>query len=248
MPQLTLLILGGTTEARTLATACADLPGVTTVTSLAGRTSDPRKPPGQIRVGGFGGVAGLTAYLRAAGIGAVVDATHPFASTMTGHVVAAAGMAGTPFVVLRRPGWTARDGDHWRRVPTLDDAASLVGSLGGRVFLTTGRQGLGAFAPVRDVWFLSRSVEPPVPPVPPRMEVLLDRGPFTLAGERALMEEHRIDVLVTKDSGGEAPKLCAARELGLPVVMVDRPAGPPAPTVTTVPEALAWLATFELGS
>jgi precorrin-6A/cobalt-precorrin-6A reductase len=241
MPRLRVLILGGTTEARALAAACVELPSVVTVSSLAGRTADPRKPTGEVRVGGFGGVPGLIRYLRDEGVGAVVDATHPFASTMTGHVVSAAGVTRTPYVVLRRPGWTAGPGDRWLRVPTLAAAAARVRERGSRVFLTTGRQGIAAFASVPDVWFLSRSVEPPEPPMPERMTVVLDRGPFTLVGERALMRGHGIDVLVTKDSGGEAPKLQAARELGIPVVMVDRPVGPPAPTVAAVAEALSWL-------
>lgn len=243
MPRLKVLILGGTTEARAVAAACASRPDIVTVSSLAGRTSDPRRPVGEVRTGGFGGIAGLVNFLGTAGIDAVVDATHPFASTMTGHVIAAAGRTGTPFLVLRRPGWTPQDGDRWHRVPTLDAAAELVGSLGRRAFLTSGRQGLAAFAPVTDVWFLSRSVEPPVPPTPPHMEVVLDRGPFTLAGERALMAGHRIDVLVTKDSGGVAPKLQAARELEIPVIMVDRPPSelPAGAAVGSVEEAMAWL-------
>jgi precorrin-6A/cobalt-precorrin-6A reductase len=240
-PAVRVLILGGTTEARELAAACAGRPGVTTVSSLAGRTSDPRRPTGQIRVGGFGGVPGLVEYLRLEGIGRVVDATHSFADTMTGHAIAATAEAGVPLLVLRRPGWTALPGDRWHRVASLAAAAELLPSLGQRVFLTTGRQSIAEFAGVRECWFLSRSVEPPAPPVPSRLSVLLDRGPFTLAGERALLTDHRLEVLVTKDSGGAAPKLTAARELGIPVVMIDRPAPPPAPTATTVDAALTWL-------
>jgi precorrin-6A/cobalt-precorrin-6A reductase len=218
-------------------------PRYSVISSLAGRTSNPLRIAGEVRVGGFGGVAGLVRYLHDERIDAVVDATHPFAATMTGHAVEAAGAARVPIVVLRRPGWAAAAGDDWRRVRDLTEAAALVPRLGDRVFLTTGRQSVGAFAGVDGVWFLSRSVEPPSPPLPKRLEVVLDRGPFTGDGELRLMRGHRINVLVTKDSGGFAPKLAAARELGLPVVMVDRPAVPDVPAVATVEEAVAWLET-----
>jgi precorrin-6A/cobalt-precorrin-6A reductase len=247
VPDVKVLILGGTTEARALATACAQVPGLSTVSSLAGRTSDPRLPPGPVRIGGFGGVDGLAAYLREAGIGAVVDATHPFASRMTGNAIAAGELVSIPVLVLRRPGWTAEPGDRWHRVPSLSAAAATLPGLGSRVFLTTGRQSLFPFADLDECWFLARSVEAPDPPLPRRLEVVLDRGPFSVLGERDLLIRHRIDVLVTKDSGGAAPKLRAAREQGIPVVMVDRPGLPPAETVGTVPEALEWLAKVRLG-
>lgn len=233
-------MLGGTTEGRLLAIACAGLPGLHTISSLAGRTRDPLPLPGEVRTGGFGGAAGLTEFLRAERINAVVDATHPFAAAMTGNAVTATAAAGVPLLILRRPGWTAGPGDDWHRVPSLAAAATALAGLGGRVFLTTGRQGLATFAELDDCWFLARSVEPPQPPAPRRLEVLLDRGPFTVDGERALMAGHRITVLVSKDSGGPAPKLVAARDLGLPVVMVDRPPAP-ATTVATVEDAVTWL-------
>jgi precorrin-6A/cobalt-precorrin-6A reductase len=243
VPQLTrVLILGGTTEGRGLALACAELAGVETISSLAGRTSAPLLPHGAVRVGGFGGVRGLVGYLRAERVSVIVDATHPFAATMSAHAAAAAGEAGVPLLVLRRPGWREQPGDDWHRVPSIAAAAALVPKLGSRVFLTTGRQTIAAFAGVGQCWFLARSVELPEPPMPVRLEVVLDRGPFTAEGERELLAGHGIDVLVTKDSGGDAPKLAAARELGLPVVMVDRPPTPgAADQVTTIPEALAWL-------
>ena len=232
------LILGGTTEARALAGL---LPHLTVITSLAGRTSTPLRPAGEVRIGGFGGADGLAAYLRDQRIDVLVDATHPFAARMSHHAAAAAASTGVPLLVLRRPGWTATAGDDWHRVPDLPRAAALLPHLGRRVFLTTGRQGIAAFAEV-DAWFLARSVEPPAAPMPRRLEVLLDRGPFTPDGERRLLAEHRIDVLVTKDSGGPDAKLVAARERGIPVVMVDRPPVPPAAaTVTTAAEAAAFL-------
>lgn len=243
MPGLTrVLVLGGTTEGRALASACAGLPGVETISSLAGRTSAPLLPPGAVRVGGFGGVAGLIDYLHSERIDAVVDATHPFAATMSSHAVAATAETGVPLLVVRRPGWTEQPGDDWHRVPSLAAAAAVVPELGSRVFLTTGRQTVAAFAGVEECWFLARSVEPPEPPMPRRLSIVLDRGPFTVDGERKLLTGHRIEVLVTKDSGGAAPKLAAARELTIPVVLIDRPpAAETADKVATVPEAVAWL-------
>jgi len=241
-PVRRVLVLGGTTEGRALASACAATPGLDMISSLAGRTSAPLLPAGEVRIGGFGGVDGLAGFLRERRIDAVVDATHPFAATMTGHAVAASVRAGVPLLVLRRPGWTPQPGDVWHRVADLGGAATLLPALGGRVFLTTGRQSIAAFAAVDTCWFLARSVEAPAPPLPKRLDVLLDRGPFSLDGERALLAAHRIDVLVTKDSGGSTAKLDAARERGLPVVLVDRPPLPPgADVVPTVAAALAWL-------
>ncbi|WP_245585606.1 cobalt-precorrin-6A reductase [Pseudonocardia asaccharolytica] len=238
-----LLILGGTSEARRLAAALVDAPGMEVVSSLAGRVRAPSLPPGAVRIGGFGGAEGLAQWLRDKGIDAVVDATHPFASRMTANAAAASAATGVPLRVLRRPGWTAGPGDEWRWVDSLSEAAALLPSLGSRVFLTTGRQDLAAFAQL-DLWFLVRSVDPPQPPAPARMQVLLDRGPFSIDGERALLHEHRIDVLVTKDSGGimTAAKLTAARDAGIPVVVQRRPPLPAGVTaVPTVDEALTWL-------
>jgi precorrin-6A/cobalt-precorrin-6A reductase len=239
------LVLGGTGEARELAAALAGRTDVEVVSSLAGRVRDPRMPVGRARVGGFGGVEGLVEWLRAERVDAVVDATHPFAATMTAAAVTACRSTNVPLLVLRRPGWTAEPGDHWHRVPTLAAAAEVLPRLGERVFLTTGRTGLAAFAGLQRHWFLVRAVDPPEPPVPARMRLVLDRGPFTLDGERALFAEHRIQVLVTKDSGGPmtAAKLVVARERGIPVVLQDRPPPPNAETVPHVPDALSWLDT-----
>lgn len=232
------LVLGGTGEARALAAALH--PAHEVLTSLAGRVRDPKLPVGRVRVGGFGGPAALAAWLRAERFDAVVDATHPFAERISASAAQAAGEAGTPLVLLRRPGWTAGPGDRWRRVPDL--AAAAADLPGERVFLTTGRQGLAAFAGCAQ-WFLIRCVDPPDPPLPPAREVLLARGPYTVDGELALMRAHRVDALVTKDSGGAmtAAKLAAARTLGLPVVVVDRPRPPDVPVLAEVAEVLAWL-------
>jgi len=245
------LILGGTTEARRLAGLLtdgtgllADGAGPRVTSSLAGRVAAPRLPPGEVRIGGFGGTDGLARWLRDHAVDALIDATHPFAGTISFHAAAAAAQAHVPLLALRRPGWAPVDGDRWHPVDSLDAAAALLPSLGRRVFLTTGRTALAAFAGLDGQWFLVRSVDPPEAPHPRRMDVLLDRGPFTLDGERALLREHRIDVLVTKDSGGSAtaPKLAAAREAGVPVVVVRRPPAPPGVATTQTPEQAAdWV-------
>ncbi|WP_328658754.1 cobalt-precorrin-6A reductase [Streptomyces sp. NBC_00334] len=237
------LILGGTTEARRLAEllAAEPLSGLRVTTSLAGRVATPRTPPGEVRVGGFGGAEGLARWLREHTVGLLVDATHPFAGTVGFHAARAAADARVPLLALRRPGWAPVEGDVWHEAGSLAEAAALLPALGRRIFLTTGRTGLAAFADLADPWFLVRSVEAPEAPCPPRTEVLLDRGPFTLAGERELLRRHRIDVLVTKDSGGAAtaPKLTAAREAGLPVVVVRRPPVPGGVPVVATPDEAA---------
>ncbi|MCJ1680110.1 cobalt-precorrin-6A reductase [Streptomyces sp. APSN-46.1] len=213
-------------------------------TSLAGRVAAPVLPPGETRIGGFGGPEGLAAWLRDHRVTQLVDATHPFAERMSFHAAEAAARTGVPLLALRRPGWVPGPGDDWTFADSLEEAAGLVPSLGSRAFLTTGRMGLHTFAHLTDTWFLVRSVDPPAAPVPPRLEVLLDRGPFTLDDERALLARHRIDALVTKDSGGSAtsPKLTAAREAGIPVLVVRRPAVPEGVSEAhAVAEALNWL-------
>ncbi|MFD6324390.1 cobalt-precorrin-6A reductase [Streptomyces sp. NPDC058442] len=241
------LVLGGTTEARELAAELTARPGVRVTTSLAGRVARPAAVAGGMRVGGFGGARGLADWLRDQDVTALVDATHPFAERITANAARAATAAGVPLVVLRRLGWQPGPDDRWHPVPTLEAAAELLPRLGRRAFLTTGRLGLAAFARLTRLHFTVRSVEPPEPPLPPHTCVLLDRGPFTVAEETALLREHRIDVLVTKDSGGTATsaKLTAARELGLPVVVVRRPPLPqgvsPVPDVTSALERLGPL-------
>ncbi|MFF0105954.1 cobalt-precorrin-6A reductase [Streptomyces hirsutus] len=233
------LILGGTTEARRLAEllAAEPLPCLRVTNSLAGRVAAPRTPPGEVRVGGFGGADGLAAWLRGHGVDLLIDATHPFAGTISFNAARAAAATRVPLLALRRPGWLPVEGDVWHEAGSLTEAAGLLPALGRRVFLTTGRMGLAAFAPLDDLWFLVRSVDAPEAPHPPCMEVLLDRGPFTLDGERELLRRHRIDVVVTKDSGGAAtaPKLTAARAAGVPVVVVRRPPAPGGVSVVDEP-------------
>lgn len=244
------LILGGTTEARQLAAELTG-PGRDTTTrvttSLAGRVARPRPPDGELRVGGFGGSHGLADWLRAHAVDTVVDATHPFADIISAHAAEAARTTGTALFALRRPGWTAGPGDRWHPARDLADAAARLPGLGERIFLTTGRLGLGVFATAPGAGrlrFLVRSVEPPEPPLPRHTELILDRGPYTVEGETAVMRAHAVDVLVTKDSGGPATaaKLTAARNLGLPVVVVRRPPPPDGvPVVHDVPSALRLL-------
>jgi precorrin-6A/cobalt-precorrin-6A reductase len=245
-----ILILGGTADARALAAAAHER-GLAVTTSLAGRVSNPRLPPGEVRTGGFGGPAGLAGWLRRRRVDAVIDATHPFAARISRSAAEACAATGVPLLRLERPPWPQRPGDRWTRVRDLMQAAALLQARaaaagpGGeplRVLLTTGRQGLAAFAGLERCWLLIRCVEPPSPPLPPRHQLLLDRGPYTLAGELALLDRHRIELLVAKDSGGEMtqPKLDAARARGIEVILVERPPRPPAPSVATVDQALAW--------
>jgi precorrin-6A/cobalt-precorrin-6A reductase len=249
-PAHRLLILGGTTEARTLAKALAGRAGLSVMSSLAGRLRSPMLPVGDVRIGGFDGAAGLTAYLRAQDVDVVIDATHPFASTISRHADEATREVDCKLIVLRRPGWIEAEGDDWTRAPDIAAAASwAAGRPIGCIFLTTGRRDLARFAEDNSHDYLVRSVEAPTPPLPPHATILLARGPFELAGELAVMEHYAVSLLVTKDTGGAMtePKLAAARELGIPVLLVDRPPQPPAERVArTVDEALLVLETLGL--
>jgi len=234
------LLLGGTAEARALA---ADLhPAVDVVSSLAGRVPDPALPVGEVRVGGFGGVDGLRRWLRDERVAAVVDATHPFAATITANAAEACRRSGVPHVVLARPAWPR--GDAIVVASDAEAAEVVVGRSFSRVFLTTGRSGTAAFAGV-DAWFLIRAVTAPEEHLlPHRHELVLSRGPYRYADERNLLAQHGIDALVTKNSGGDMTraKIDAAGDLGIPVVMVDRPALPDGiHAVPTVRDAAAWV-------
>jgi precorrin-6A/cobalt-precorrin-6A reductase len=236
------LILGGTAEARDLA-ARLHGEGLAVTSSLAGRVANPRLPAGTVRIGGFGGPEALARWLAEHHVAAVIDATHPFAERISASAARATHAARVPLLRLERPGWTERPGDRWHWVDDLEQAAAAIGSLGERVLLTTGRQGLGAFAGVAHAWFLVRCVDPPDPPLPPHHELLLDRGPYTLDAELALIDAHRIDLVVTKDSGGShtEAKLDAARRRDLPVIVVRRPRRPVVPSVATVGAAVDWV-------
>jgi precorrin-6A/cobalt-precorrin-6A reductase len=241
------LILGGTAEAAALARATADRFGdaLEFTTSLAGRTECPRPVAGRLRIGGFGGTAGLAAYLREEGIRGLVDATHPFATRISAAAHLACDQAKIPRLVLRRRPWQRHPMDRWIDVDGAAAAAAIVGRIGRRAWLTVGASDLPAFAGVSAVHFLVRLVDQPRQPLPLRSyDVITGRGPFCLAEERQHIERRGIDVLVCKASGGTATeaKIIAAREHGLPVIMLRRPPPEPGEWVDTVEAALDWLA------
>ena len=237
------LILGGTAEAAALAQRLDTDPRMSVTTSLAGRTRDPAPLAGEVRIGGFGGPEGLGAYLRRHGTRLLIDATHPFAEQITQHAAEACEATGVARLRLVRPPWERREGDDWREAADLPAAVGLVATLGRRVFLTIGRQELSAFAGLTGHHFLVRTIDPPEAPSPLRdCQVVLGRGPFAEDDEAALLQRHRIDLLVAKNSGGLATygKIAAARRLGLPVVMIERPVEPPSKSVATLGAALIW--------
>lgn len=234
-----ILILGGTTEARQLAGKLAARALVTL--SLAGRTESPVAQGVPVRSGGFGGADGLAAYVREAGIDLLIDATHPYAARISANAATAAGKTGVPILALRRPGWEAVRGDRWLEIDSVAGAARALGEVPRRVFLALGRQEVAAFEAAPQHHYLIRSVDPVEPKLAvPDADYLLARGPFHEREERALLEKHHIDVVVSKNSGGAATygKIAAARTLGIEVVMVRRPALPEVPSAETV-EALA---------
>lgn len=238
-----MLILGGTTEAMALARLLAERGRSDAVLSLAGRTLRPAVPPIRHRVGGFGGVDGLAAYLADNRVTAVVDATHPFAGRISANAAQACRRAGVPLLALARPAWTPVEGDRWTEVADSPAAAAALGDAARRVFLTVGRLELPAFLAAPQHFYLVRSVDPP-DTLPPSCRLILARGPFAEGDERALIEAEAIDVVVTKNSGGAATygKIAAARTLGLPVILLARPPAPPeVKRVETAEAALAWL-------
>lgn len=243
------LLLGGTGEAAALARRIvAALPDVALVTSLAGRTREPVLPPGEIRIGGFGGLDGLVHYLEQEAITLLVNATHPYAVEMSAHAVAAQARTGIPLLRLLRPAWRKQPADTWIKASNVQSAAGICRWLGKRVLLAVGSQEIAHFAGLPRAHFVVRMVDEPDAPLPLEdYEVIAARGPFALNDERRLLLELGIDLVVAKNSGGEATfaKIAAARELGIPVVMVERPEAtlhPGCDTVQTVDEAFAWIA------
>lgn len=236
------LLLGGTSQASELARALVDRPDIEATLSLAGRTTAPAAYALPTRVGGFGGAPGLAAYLVEHRIGAMIDATHPFAQRISANARAAAGTASVPLAVLSRPAWRAGTGDDWREVESIEAAVEALGATPRRVFLTIGRLQAGAFRAAPQHWYLMRSIDAPGD-LPPLCEILRARPPFLFDDEVSLMRAKRIDVLVSKNSGGEAAraKLDAARALGLPVVMVKRPASHEGASLEGVEAALRWI-------
>ncbi|MGW5238429.1 cobalt-precorrin-6A reductase [Monashia sp. NPDC004114] len=232
------LVLGGTGEARAVA-AALDARGDHVVSSLAGRVSAPALPVGEVRTGGFGGVEALAEYIGREGFSAIIDATHPFAARITANAVSASALARVPLVRLQRPGWERhpRAGSFvW--VDDVDRAREAAEAHGIRPFLTTGRQQLEAFAGWDDRYVLARVVDPPEWTVPATWEVLRARGPYEYVAERELLMSRRVDVLLTKDSGGALTeaKLAAATDLDVTVVVVRRP---PVPSGVRVVESVA---------
>jgi precorrin-6A/cobalt-precorrin-6A reductase len=239
-----LLILGGSGEAADLARALDGDVRYEITLSLAGRTSEPAALPGKLLTGGFGGAEGLARVIAKERFDILIDATHPFAVQMKANAIEAARRAGVELLAIRRPPWVPREGDRWIMVESLEAAAAAIGDEPRRVFLTTGRMELAPFRAAPQHLYIVRSVEAPSPEdLPPRCEIVTARGPFNLADERALLEAHAVDVIVTKNSGGAgaAAKLDAARAMSLPVIMVRRPDLPEAPSVETVADARLWL-------
>ncbi|MEI6984875.1 MAG: cobalt-precorrin-6A reductase [Rhodospirillaceae bacterium] len=244
-----LLLLGGTTESLALAERLAgDDRRIEVTTSLAGRTLSHRPLPGRLRVGGFGGVSGLADYLVQRKIGLVVDATHPFAATISHHAAAACEQAcgdmGVPRLQLLRPAWTMLQGDRWLEAPDMAAAAALLPGCKGCIFLAVGRQELPAFAELSGLRMVARMVDTPAEPsLLPNCEMILDRGPFDRASEEALFDHYGFAAVVSKNSGGSASyaKIAVARSRGLPVIMITRPTPPLGERVETVEQAVEWV-------
>ena len=233
------LILGGTREARELAGRLSTDARFSVVSSLAGATNNPADIAGEVRRGGFGGVSGLVDYLEANRVELLIDATHPFAATISRNATEACEAADVERLTVCRPPWRAVAGDRWIAVQDVDEAASHLPRIGGRIFLTIGRQEIDAFEACKETWFLIRTIDPPERPfVLSSCKVLSARGPFDVAAEKELFSLHGIEGVVAKNSGGSDTyaKIAAAREMSLPVIMIERPT---APTGFSVPDAEA---------
>jgi len=241
---MTILILGGTAEARQLAAALGDRLAFAVTVSLAGRTAAPAPQPVPVRIGGFGGPEGLASYLRDQRIDALIDATHPYAAAISANAAEAAAVTGVKLLAMRRPPWAKVEGETWIDVASIADAVRALGETPRRVFVTLGRNELQPFTKAPQHHYVIRSVDPVDPPLDvPHATYLTARGPFAEGDDRALLERHRIEAIVAKNSGGAATygKIAAARALGLPVVMLKRPVLPDVPSVETVDEVLSWL-------
>jgi precorrin-6A/cobalt-precorrin-6A reductase len=240
------LILGGTSEALELAAHLATKTDLTVISSLAGRVRRPRLPAGIVRVGGFGGIDGLISYLVDENIEVVIDATHPFASKISGNAELACNTLGIPLMALERPPWEPKEHDCWCAVPDVQTAASMVNHKCNRVFLSIGRQELGAFSNCEDAWFLVRAIDEPNEKLPANSKLILQRGPFHLNDELQMLRSESISLIVSKNSGGTATysKIQAARALRIPVVMIDRPRKHNLPTLARPDDVLQKLAEF----
>jgi precorrin-6A/cobalt-precorrin-6A reductase len=239
-----ILILGGTSEARALAAALAERKDLSVTLSLAGRTAEPLPQPVPVRIGGFGGSGGLADHLRKERTDVLVDATHPYAAAISANAAVAAADAGVKLLALRRPPWMKAEGDDWTEIANMEAAVEALGRAPRRVFLALGRKELQPFASAPQHVYLVRSVDPVDPPLAvPHATYITARGPFSESEDRALLERHRMEMVVAKNSGGEASygKIAAARALNLPVILLQRPALPEMESVETVEDALAWL-------
>jgi len=240
------LILGGTGDAVKLAAQLANIPTIEVISSLAGRTKKPLALVGQVRIGGFGGAEGLAKYLQENAIDILIDATHPCAGQISVNGAIAAQLLNIPHLMLVRPQWGKVNGDYWIEVDSIAAAARAIPELVRRVFITSGRQQLEPFLErsrlYPDMWYLMRSIDPPDLELP-NCKVLLDRGPFNLEQERQLLSEYQIEAIVSKNSGGDATyaKIMAARELQIPIIMVQRPVMPEGEKVTSIAEAITWV-------
>jgi len=239
-----ILILGGTAEARALAQGLAARDEFAVTVSLAGRTAEPLPQAAPVRTGGFGGAEGLARYLRDKQVDLMIDATHPYAAAISANAARAADSAGVSLLALRRPPWRKVTGDDWTEVESVEEAVSALGDRSKRVFLALGRKELQPFVAAPQHIYLVRSVDSVDPPLAvPHASYIAARGPFSEDGDRALFARHNIEVIVAKNSGGEASygKIGAARALRLPVIMLKRPALPEVASVATVQEVLAFL-------
>lgn len=240
------LILGGTGDAVKLAAKLATIPEIEVISSLAGRTKKPSALVGQVRIGGFGGAEGLAHYLQENSIDVLIDATHPCAGQITINGAIATQSVNIPHLMLVRPQWEKTTGDNWIEVESVAAAARAIPESVNRVFITSGRQQLEPFlwrSQIQpEIWYLMRSIDPPEIELP-NSKVLLDRGPFSLEQERQLLRDYQIQAIVSKNSGGNATyaKITVARELEIPIIMVQRPAMPIGEKVTSIEEAIAWL-------
>jgi precorrin-6A/cobalt-precorrin-6A reductase len=244
MVSMRVLILGGTTEASELTRLLAADPRFETTVSLAGRTANPKTQPVRTRIGGFGGADGLVDWLTLDATQAVVDATHPYADQISSNAVAACTRLEIPLASIIRPAWQPQPGDTWLTVANAEAAADALGPKPRRVFLTLGRLKLGAFASAPHHHYIARTIDPPGDvALPPDIRLLFGRGPFDLAAETTLLEREKIDLLVSKNSGGAATyaKIEAARRLGIAVVMVARPPKPYGHAFESAEAAIVWL-------
>ncbi|BAZ43865.1 cobalt-precorrin-6x reductase [Chondrocystis sp. NIES-4102] len=239
-----ILILGGTEEASQLAIKASAISGIEVITSLAGRTIEPKKIATRSRIGGFGGACGLVKYLQDNKIDRLIDATHPFATQISHNAAIAAKVCHLPHLILTRRPWQPTKSDRWIEVSDLKAAADILPTVAQRVFLTIGRQELATFTHLKDLWFLMRMIDhPQIDAAIPNGKVILQKGPFSLVEEEQLLIKYQIEAIVSKNSGGEATyaKILAARALNLPVIMVQRPLLATGKSVSDVESALNWI-------